>query len=53
MTSKQSGSKSGDLCINHEIYSSFDGKFKVSGDFLDISKTFEKIWHKSYTDNLT
>ena len=44
----QSGFKPGDLCINllspitHEIYKSLD-----KGLFLDISKTFDKVWfHK-------
>ena len=44
----QSGFKPGDLCTNllsritHEIYKSFD-----EGLFLDISKTFDKVWpHK-------
>ena len=42
----QSGLKPGDSCINqlyHEIYRSFDDGFEV---FLDISKAFDKVWHK-------
>ena len=48
----QSGFKPGDSCINqllaitHEIYKSFDDGFDVRGVFLDISKTFDKVWHE-------
>ena len=48
----QSGFKSGDSCINqllsitHEIYKSFDDGLDVRGVFLDISKAFDKVWHK-------
>ena len=48
----QSGFKPGDSCINqlliiiHEIYSSFDVGFEVRSVFLDISKTFNKVWHE-------
>ena len=47
----QSGFKPGDSCINqllsitHEIYQSFDEGFDVRSVFLDISKTFDKVWH--------
>ena len=47
----QSGFKPGDSCINqllwinHEIYQSFDEGFDVRTVFLDISKTFDKVWH--------
>ena len=47
----QSGCKPGDSCTNqlisvtHEIYQSFDDGFEVRGVFLDISKTFDKVWH--------
>ena len=50
--SNQSGFKSRDSCINqllsitHEIYKSFDDGFEVRGVFLDISKAFDKVWHK-------
>ena len=50
--SNQSGFKPGDRCINqllsltHEIYKSFDDGFEVWADFLDISKAFDKVWHK-------
>ena len=52
ITSNQSGFKPGDSCINqllsitHEIYKSFDDGFEVIGAFLDISKAFDKVWHK-------
>ena len=42
----------GDSCINqllsitHDIYQSFDNGFEVRGVFLDISKAFDKVWHK-------
>ena len=48
----QSGFKPGDSCTNqllsitHEIYKSFDNGFEVRGVFLDISKAFDKVWHK-------
>ena len=31
----------------HEIYQSFDNGFEVRGVFLDISKAFDKVWHKA------
>ena len=53
VSSNQSGFKPGDLCINqllsitHEIYrNSFDDGLEVRGVFLDISKAFDKVWHK-------
>ena len=52
ISSNQSGFKPGDSCINQllsiilEIYKSFDDGFEVRGVFLDISKAFDKIWHK-------
>ena len=48
----QSGFKPGDSCINqlfsitHEIFQSSDEEFEVRGVFLDISKAFDKEWHK-------
>ena len=50
--SNQSGFKPGDSCINqlvsitHEICNSFDEGLKVRSVFLDISKVFDKVWHK-------
>ena len=36
------------LSITHEIYKSFDCNlsYDIRGTFLDISKAFDKIWHK-------
>ena len=48
----QSRFKPGDSCINqlfsitHEIYNSFDEGLEVRSVFLDISKAFDKVWHK-------
>ena len=47
----KSGFTPGDSCTNqlisitHEIYQSFDDGFEVRGVFLDISKSFDKVWH--------
>ena len=52
ISSNQSGFNPGDSCINqllsitHEIYKPFDDGFEVRGVFLDISKAFDKVWHK-------
>ena len=49
---KQSGPKPEDSCINqllsitHKIHKSFDDGFEVRGVFLNISKAFDKVWHK-------
>ena len=46
---KHSGFRPGDSCnkqllsIAHEIHSAFDDGHKVRDDFLDISKTFDKV----------
>ena len=53
-TPSQSGFLPGDSCIaqvlsiNHEIETSFDSDppADVRGVFLDISKAFDKVWHK-------
>ena len=51
ITPKQSGFRPGDSCINqllsitHDIFTSFDSGLEVRGVFLDISKTFDKVWH--------
>ena len=48
----QSSFKPGDSYINqlltiaHEIYKSFDACLDVRTVFLDISKTFDKVWHQ-------
>ena len=50
--SSQSGFKPRDSCTNqllsitHDIYQSFDNGFEVKGVFLNISKAFDKVWHK-------
>ena len=50
ITSKQSGFRPGDSCINHllslthDTFTSFDNGVEVSGVFLDISKAFDKVW---------
>ena len=47
--SNQSGFRCGNSCVNqllaitHDIYNSFDEGFEV---FLDISNTFDKVWHE-------
>ena len=52
ISKNQSGFKPGDSCVNqlvaitHEIFSSFDNNYKFRGVFLDISKAFNKMWHK-------
>ena len=34
------------LSINHQIYKSFDDGHEVRSAFLDMSKAFDKVWHK-------
>ena len=52
ISKNQSGFRPGDSCINqllsitHEIYQSFDDNLEVRAVFLDISKAFDKFWHK-------
>ena len=52
ISSNESGFKQGDSCINqllsitHDIYQSLDQGYEVCGVFLDISKAFDKAWHK-------
>ena len=54
----QSGFKPGDSCISQllsstlEIYQSFDNSFEVWGNFLDIAKAFDKVWHNVNTEYL-
>ena len=52
ISDNQSGFKPGDSCVNqllsiiHEIYQSFDDNLEVRAAFLDMSKTFDNVWHK-------
>ena len=58
ITPNQSGFKTGDSCINqlisitHEIYKSFDDGYEVGGVFLDISKSFDKVWYQGFHNKL-
>ena len=57
-SSNQSDFKQGDSCINqllsitHYIYQSLDQGYEVRGVFLDISKAFDKVWHKGLIHKL-
>ena len=54
LSCKQSGFRPGDPCVaqllsrTHEIFTVFDcnPSLEVWGLFLDISKAFDKVWHK-------
>ena len=54
LNSSQSGFRSNDSCINqlisitHNIDRAFDANpsLEVRGVFLDLSKAFDKVWHK-------
>ena len=37
------------LSITHDISTSFDNNLEVRGEFLDISKAFNKVWHDGLT----
>ena len=58
ISSNESGFKQGDSCINrllsitHDIYQSLDQGSEVRGVFLDISKAFDKVWHKGLIHKL-
>ena len=51
----QSGFRPGDTCVHqlisivHDIYNAFDvnPSIEVRSVFLDISKAFDRVWHKS------
>ena len=59
ISASQSGFKPGDSCINQllsitdEIYSFFDEGLELRRAFLDISKTFDKVWHDGIISKLT
>ena len=52
ISKNQSRFRPGDSCINqslsitHQIYQSFHDNLKVGAVFSDISKAFDKVWHK-------
>ena len=52
LVKSQSGFLPGDSCISqllsitHEIYQSLDCNLETRGVFLDISKAFDRVWHK-------
>ena len=54
LSDNQSGFRPGDSCVSqliaitHEIYKAFDGNacLETRGVFLDMSKAFDKVWHK-------
>ena len=40
------------MSITHDIYQSLDQDYEVRRVFLDISKAFNKVWHKGLTHKL-
>ena len=38
--------------MTHDIYQSLDQGYEVPGVFLDISKAFDKVWHKGLIHKL-
>ena len=40
------------MSITHDIYQSLDQGYEVRGVFLDISKAFDKVWHKGLIQKL-
>jgi len=52
LSPKDSGFKKGDgainqlLCITDKIYKAFDNNQSVAMVFLDISKAFDRVWHR-------
>ena len=58
ISKNQSDFRPGDSCINelfsitHEIHQSFDDNLEIRAVFLDISKTFHKVWYKGLTFKL-
>ena len=59
ISSSQYDFKPGDSCINqllsatHEIYGSFHESLEVGSVLLDVSKTFDKVWHDDIVFKLT
>ena len=53
----QSGFRQRDSCINQllsitlDIYQSLVQGYEIHSVFLDISKTFDKVWHKGLIQN--
>ena len=60
LNSCQSGFRPNDSCINqlisitHNIYRAFGANtsLEIPGAFLDLSKAFDKVWHKVFYTNL-
>ena len=58
ISQNQSGFKPGDSCINkllsntYQIYKSFDDGHEVCSVFLDMTKAFDKVWHKRLISKL-
>ena len=52
LSPNQSGFRTGDSCINqllsitYDIFHCFDEGMETRAIFLDISKAFDKVWHK-------
>ena len=40
------------MSITHDIYQSLDQGYEVRSVFLDISKAFDKVWHKGLIHKL-
>ena len=40
------------MSITHDIYQSLDQGYEVRGVFLDVSKAFDKVWHKGHINKL-
>ena len=40
------------MSISHDINQSLDQGYEVRGMFLDISKAFDKVWHKALLHKL-
>ena len=52
ISDKQSGYRNNDstvkqlLFITHEIYKAFDNSQEICAVFVDISRAFDRVWHK-------